>query len=93
MAELRYLTGYPPPLIEQVAALRDQGRLGDWLQQRYPDGAHDIQSDRALYDYAQALKQRGLKNTPPKCCTTASNTRCAARWAPTPAPPACKAAN
>ncbi|MFO1234885.1 MAG: hypothetical protein U1E47_07495 [Rivihabitans pingtungensis] len=44
MAELRYLTGYPPPLIEQVAALRDQGRLGDWLQQRYPDGAHDIQS-------------------------------------------------
>ena len=24
MAELRYLTGYPPPLIEQVAALRDQ---------------------------------------------------------------------
>ena len=65
MAELRYLTGYPPHLIEQVAALRDQGRLGDWLQQRYPDGAHDIQSDRALYDYAQALKQRGLKNTPP----------------------------
>ena len=25
MAELRYLTGYPPHLIEQGAALRDQG--------------------------------------------------------------------
>ena len=65
MAELRYLTGYPPPLIEQVAALRDQGRLGDWLQQRYPDGAHDIQSDRALYDYVTELKAQHLRKAEP----------------------------
>ena len=36
MAVLKYLTGYPEPLVAQVSELLAQGKLGPWLQQRYP---------------------------------------------------------
>lgn len=35
-AALKYLRGYPPNLLQQVSQLLAQGRLGDYLQQRYP---------------------------------------------------------
>ena len=40
-----------------------QNRLGDYLRQRYPE-RHAVQSDKALYAYAQALKQEHLRNAP-----------------------------
>lgn len=40
-----------------------QNRLGDYLRQRYPE-RHALQSDKALYAYAQALKQEHLRNAP-----------------------------
>ncbi|EPJ82342.1 hypothetical protein CFII64_16347 [Pseudomonas sp. CFII64] len=40
-----------------------QEKLGDYLQQRYPE-RHAIQSDKALYAYAQAIKQEHLRNAP-----------------------------
>ncbi len=40
-----------------------QDRLGDYLSQRYP-GRHAVQSDKALYGYALALKQEHLRNAP-----------------------------
>ncbi len=61
MADIKYLAGYPPHLIEQVAGLLQAGKLGAWVASRYPD-SHDIQTDRALYDYVTELKQRYMKN-------------------------------
>ncbi|MEQ6289868.1 M48 family metallopeptidase [Vogesella sp. GCM10023246] len=62
MLQIKYLSGYPEPLLQQVATLLDSGQLGSWLAQRYPE-RHSIQTDRALYDYVSELKQRYLKNT------------------------------
>ena len=64
MTPLKYLTGYPPDLIAQVQALLDEGRLADTLNQRYGD-KHEVQTDRALYDYTMELKNRHLRNAGP----------------------------
>lgn len=61
---LKYLNNYPPHLQDQVALMLAQDRLGAYLEQRYSE-RHTVQSDRALYDYAQALKQQYLKTAPP----------------------------
>jgi predicted metal-dependent hydrolase len=61
---LRYLSGYPPDLLAQVRALIAEGRLADTVSRRYPEG-HDVKTDRALYDYAGALKSRYLRNAGP----------------------------
>ena len=61
---LTYLQAYPAELLDKVRALLDQGQLGQWLARRYPE-RHDAGTDRALYDYVMALKQRYLKNAPP----------------------------
>ncbi|KMJ52225.1 metal-dependent hydrolase [Vogesella sp. EB] len=61
---LSYLQAYPAELLDKVRALLDQGQLGQWITRRYPE-RHDAGTDRALYDYVMALKQRYLKNAPP----------------------------
>jgi hypothetical protein len=61
---LKYLSGYPQQLQEQAQAWIAAGRLGELLERRY-DAHHEIGDDRALYDYAQALKTRYLKKAPP----------------------------
>ena len=63
MPDLKYLHGYPPNLQQQVSQLLAQGRLSDYLQQRYPE-RHDVQSDKALYGYAMQIKQDYLYNAP-----------------------------
>ena len=60
---LKYLQAYPPALQEQVRQLIAQDKLGAYLEQRYP-GRHQVQSDKALYAYALALKQEYLRNAP-----------------------------
>jgi len=65
MSALPYLAGYSPELQQRVQALLDAGQLGDWLAKRYPDDSHAIQTDRALYDYVEALRQRYLRNSSP----------------------------
>jgi hypothetical protein len=62
-SHLKYLRGYPPNLLQQVSQLLEQGRLGDYLQQRYPE-QHEVQSDKALYAYTTELKQAYLRNAP-----------------------------
>jgi predicted metal-dependent hydrolase len=64
MTVLRYLQAYPPHLQEQVRQMIASGRLGDYLQQRYPE-RHTVQNDKALYTYAQDLKQAFLRNAAP----------------------------
>lgn len=61
---LRYLAAYPPELQSQVSSLLDNNKLGDILKMRYPT-AHSLSSGAALYDYAQAIKNRFLRSSPP----------------------------
>lgn len=61
---LRFLGGYPEPLLEQVRALIAQQRLGELLARRYPE-RHDVRSERALWDYVQELKARHMRSAGP----------------------------
>ena len=64
MPELAYLHGYPEPVLQQARRLLASGELAGHLARKYPDG-HDVQSDKALYSFAQELKNRFLRNAPP----------------------------
>ncbi|RAI67432.1 metal-dependent hydrolase [Pseudomonas fluorescens] len=63
MTVLKYLQAYPATLQAQVHQLIAEGRLGDYLSQRYPQ-KHGVQSDKALYTYVLDLKQEYLRNAP-----------------------------
>ena len=58
------MQGYPPNLLAQVQGLIDSGRLADAVAQRHAE-PHDVQSERALYDYVCDLKARHMKGAPP----------------------------
>ena len=58
------MQGYPPNLLAQVQGLIDSGRLADAVAQRHTE-THDVQSERALYDYVCDLKARHMKGAPP----------------------------
>ena len=60
----RYLQGYPAHLIDQIEAMIVRGQLISWFDQRYPD-QHQIQSERALYEYMLELKDRYLRKSSP----------------------------
>jgi len=62
---MKYLAGYPAPLLEQVRQFIAEDRLGALLGQRYPDGVHDIQTDRALYGYVSELKGEFMRKAEP----------------------------
>ena len=61
---MKYLTGYPENLRAQVQQLLVQGRLGEMLLTKYRH-AHDVRTDKALYDYVMALKNDFLRNAEP----------------------------
>lgn len=54
-----YLAGYPVSMVAQVRQLIEQDRLSGLLRQKYPL-AHDVRTDRALYDYVLELKNAYL---------------------------------
>ena len=56
-----YLAGYPAELADEVLGLIEQNRLAELLLQKYPL-AHEVRTDKALYDFAQALKNEHLRN-------------------------------
>ena len=60
---LKYITGYPANLIEQVSGLVESNRFITWFEQRYPD-THQIKSEKALFDYTMQIKQRFMKKRP-----------------------------
>ena len=60
---LKYLQHYPPNLQDKVRRLQAQNTLGDYITQRYPL-THTIQTDKALYDYCNDIKQTFLRNAP-----------------------------
>ena len=61
---LPYLNGYPADLLAQVRGQIAAGRLSAILTQRYPE-AHEVRTERALYDYVSDLKARYMKSAPP----------------------------
>ena len=58
-----YLAGYPAHLVESVQRLIEQGKLGQLLRQKYPQ-AHQVRTDKALYDYVLEIKNDYLRNAP-----------------------------
>ncbi|OUS27347.1 metal-dependent hydrolase [Gammaproteobacteria bacterium 45_16_T64] len=59
-----YLSGYSADLVAQIEGLLDEGRLGDYLHQRYPDN-HQISTSKALYHYVQEIKNTYLRKSAP----------------------------
>ncbi len=64
MHELKYLAGYPAQVTDQIARLIAEQQLGAVLLKRYPV-AHEIKTDRALYDFTLVLKNQYLRKSPP----------------------------
>lgn len=64
LEKLKYLSGYPPQLQRQVLDLLKQDRLTALLLNKYP-GIHDHRTDRALYDFAQDIKNRYMRKAGP----------------------------
>lgn len=64
MAKIDYLNGYAPETKQQAQTLIDSGRAGAWLLKRYPL-AHNLSSERALYDYALQIKNQFLRSSAP----------------------------
>src|SRR5674476_64579 len=61
---LKFLQGYPADTLAQVAQLIAEQGLGAWLHDRYPD-AHGVRTDKALFEYLQALKASYLRGAEP----------------------------
>ena len=59
-----YLAGYPVAMTLQVHQLIEQGQLAKMLLQKYP-AAHDVRTDKALYDYVMTVKDDYLRNAGP----------------------------
>jgi len=60
---LRFLQHYSPTLQDKIRQLLTQGLLGDYITQRYPQH-HTVQTDKALYQYSNEIKQAFLRNAP-----------------------------
>ena len=61
---MKYLAGYSAGLLAQVQQGITDGSLGQGLLKRYP-AAHEVRTDRALYDYVMALKNEYLRKAEP----------------------------
>lgn len=64
MTKLTYLSGYSAELQQKVTQLIKDEKLGKVLLKRYPE-PHDVKTDKALYQYTQALKNQFLRNSAP----------------------------
>ena len=60
----RYLGAYSPQIQQQVHSLIASGKSADWLLKKYPQ-AHDLSTERQLYDYAMALKNQFMRSSSP----------------------------
>ena len=64
MHDLKYLAGYPAQVTGQVEKLIADQQLGAMLLKKYPL-AHEIKTDKALYDFTLDLKNQYLRKSPP----------------------------
>lgn len=61
---INYLAGYPQLIQQQASELLSSGKLTQYLNSKYPQ-PHQIQSDKALYQYVNELKNNHMRNSPP----------------------------
>jgi predicted metal-dependent hydrolase len=64
MKALKYLTGYPAAITDQVHMLINTGKLAEVLLKKYP-AAHSIKTDKALYVYIVDMKNQFLRQSSP----------------------------
>jgi predicted metal-dependent hydrolase len=64
MLQMKYLMGYSDDIRRQVQTLVDEDKLAEVLLKRYA-GAHDIRTDKALYQYVTELKNEFIRNGEP----------------------------
>ncbi len=61
---LSYLKGYSPELQRQALALLQANKTGELLLKKYPR-PHDLASEKALYVYAQDIKNEFMRSSAP----------------------------
>jgi hypothetical protein len=61
---LKYIAHYPEKIQDQARLLISTDRLGDYITNKYPS-QHEIQSDRALYDYITEIKSQYMRKSNP----------------------------
>ena len=64
MHHLKYLAGYSPQITDRVAELVAENRLGSVLVRKYPK-AHDVRTDKALYDFTVDIKNEFMRTAQP----------------------------
>lgn len=64
MTTLKYIAHYPEHIQTQVGQLISSGRLGKYLEDKYPN-LHQIQNDKALYQYVTELKNQYMRKSSP----------------------------
>tara|TARA_B110000027_G_scaffold96307_1_gene101661 strand:- start:3803 stop:4312 length:510 start_codon:yes stop_codon:yes gene_type:complete len=64
MHTLNYLSGYEPTIQDQVSSLLNDNKLKDFLIKLYPK-AHEVRTDKALYDYTMVIKNKYLRKSNP----------------------------
>jgi UTP pyrophosphatase len=64
MRQLKYLAGYSETVTQQVGRLIEENQLAGVLLKKYP-AAHDVKTDRMLYDFTVGLKNKFLRNSQP----------------------------
>ena len=64
MSALKYLSGYPAPVLDQISAAISAQTLSKYLLGKYPD-THNIKTNKSLYDYVIDMKNRHLRQSSP----------------------------
>ncbi len=64
MITLKYIAHYSEQIQSQAVTLISTGRLGDYLGKNYPN-RHQIQSDKALYQYINDIKNQYMRKSSP----------------------------
>lgn len=64
MASLKYLNGYPAPVLDQVETAIANKTLGQFLLKKYPE-THDIKTNKALYGFVMDVKNQYLRQSSP----------------------------
>lgn len=61
---MKYLAGYSEKVTTRVGELIAENKLGGVLAAKYPT-AHDVRTDRALYDFTVGIKNEFLRKSQP----------------------------
>lgn len=64
MTTLKYIAHYPEQIQDQARLLISNGQLGEYIANKYPN-QHQIQSDKALYDYINEIKSQYMRKSSP----------------------------